>query len=745
MSDQELARDLGFLEAYTIGVGTMIGAGIFVLPGIVAASAGPASIVSFGISGFVSLLTALSLSELATGMPKAGGSYYFVNRALGSLFGSVVGWSMWAGLMFATAFYMLGFGQYLTYFFGNLPVALSALVMAALLVGVNYRGVKETGSLQNVIVVLLIGCILVFVSAGVFHVRWEVLRPFNPNGWGAVASAAATVYVTFIGFEVIATSAEEIKNPGRNLPLSMIASVLTPMLFYVLVMVVATGILPIPVLAASTIPVADVAREYLGVFGAVMMVVGAILATVSSANASILSAARVNFAMGRDRILSRWLNEVHPSFRTPYRAILVTGSVILVLIALGVGLETLADVASFSYLLTYALVHVAVIVMRRAAPEDYAPAFRIPRLLYPAVPIVGAVSCLLVVAQMRPLVLAIGLGVVGIGFVWYLVYARKRPVQASLVGEAIRPSAARRTAEGYRVVVPVANPTTEGQLLRIAAATAHGRADAELVAVNVIEVPLQTALSQGLEFEEERVRRQQELLEGARDVARKLGIGLRTRAVLGRSAGEVIQDVIEEERAAQVVLGWRGRRRRHEYILGSNLDPILRDASSEVTLVRLGRPEMRRVVVLVGEGPNAPLAVARARQLVALTPGASLTLLNVQRRESSDRPDPEAYGRALVARVATATGLEPGTYREAVLVAEDVRTTLLEVVRDYDVVCVGGTRTTALTQALFGSIPQALADEAPGSVVIVFGPQYRPRTVTDALIERLSERRSRRR
>ncbi|MFO8098149.1 MAG: amino acid permease, partial [Salinibacter sp.] len=152
--EQELARDLGFLEAYTIGVGTMIGAGIFVLPGIVANNAGPAGMISFLIGGAVSLLTALSLSELATGMPKAGGSYYYVNTALGSFFGSIVGWSMWAGLMFATAFYMLGFGQYLTYFFplGSTGVALSALVMAGLLVGVNYRGVKETGSLQNLIV-----------------------------------------------------------------------------------------------------------------------------------------------------------------------------------------------------------------------------------------------------------------------------------------------------------------------------------------------------------------------------------------------------------------------------------------------------------------------------------------------------------------------------------------------------------------------------------------------------------------
>jgi len=343
--EQDLARDLGFLEAYTIGLGTMIGAGIFVLPSIAAAQAGPASMIAFAVGGLVSLLAAISLSELATGMPRAGGSYYYINRALGSFFGSIVGWGMWAGLMFASAFYMLGFGQYLTFFFdfGELGIAVSALVMSALLVAVNYYGVKETGALQNIIVIALVGLILVFVAFGVLD--RPAIEEFNPFGWGQVALTVGTVYVTFIGFEVIATSAEEIQNPSRNLPLSMIAAVITPTLLYVLVMFVSTGTLSIETLADSRIPVADVAEVFLGDIGALMMVVGAVLATVSSANASILSAARVNFAMGRDRILSNWLNDVHPRFRTPYRAITATGAVILILIAVGVGIGTLAEVA----------------------------------------------------------------------------------------------------------------------------------------------------------------------------------------------------------------------------------------------------------------------------------------------------------------------------------------------------------------------------------------------------------------
>lgn len=738
--DQELARDLGFLEAYTIGVGTMIGAGIFVLPGIVANNAGPAGMVSFLIGGVVSLLTALSLSELATGMPKAGGSYYYVNRAMGSFFGSIVGWSMWAGLMFATAFYMLGFGQYLTFFYGNIPVAWSALGMAVLLIGVNYRGVKEAGALQNLIVILLIGFILVFLAFGVFNIDWSVFRPFNPNGWGAVASTAATVYVSFIGFEVIATSAEEIKNPGRNLPLSMIASVLTPMIFYVLVMLVSTGILPVSELAISNIPVADVAGEYLGTIGALMMVVGALLATVSSANASILSAARVNFAMGRDKILTSWLNKIHSKFRTPFRAIVITGVVILVLIGVGVGIETLADVASFLYLITYALVHIAVIVMRRAEPEDYNPDFKLPSWAYPVIPLLGAISCLVIVAQMRMLVLVIGGGIALVGVLWYFGYAATRAIKPSLVGDAIAAQArAPAPDERYRIVVPVANPQTEQHLIQIGGAIGKNYGEAEIVAVSVLEVPQQTSLEQGIKFEDERVRRQQDLLNSARNTAEQAGLGLRTRSIVAHSVSTAVLNVLQEERAQHLVLGWSGSRKRYQFILGSNIDHIVDEARCEISLVKPGTAPVKDIVVLVGTGPYTTLAIERGRDLlVSNNEGASLTLLTVQSPSTDQRVDPETAGRGLINSMAHESGLETDRYKSKVIVSDNVRESLLQSVENYDTVCIGATRSTAIRQVLFGSIPEEIGEHTDGTVIISRGPQYKPRTVTEGIVERLS-------
>jgi amino acid transporter/nucleotide-binding universal stress UspA family protein len=748
MTDQELARDLGFLEAYTIGLGTMIGAGIFVLPSIAAEAAGPASMISFAIGGIVSLMAALSLSELATGMPKAGGSYYYVNRSLGSFFGSIVGWGMWGGLMFASAFYMLGFGQYLTYFLpmGSTGVAIAALVMAAILTGVNYYGVKETGALQNVIVLALVGLIIVFIAFGILNVDMATLDPFNPNGWPAVAATAGTVYVTFIGFEVIATSAEEIKNPSRNLPLSMIAAVVTPTLMYVLVMFVSTGTLSIDALSTSRIPVADVAEQFLGELGAVAMVVGAVLATVSSANASILSAARVNFAMGRDNILTDWLNQVHERFRTPYRAIVATGAVILALIASGVPIGTLAEVASFSYLITYSLVHVAVVVMRRADPADYDPAFRIPSVLYPVVPTVGFVACIAILLQMNLIVQAIGVAIVVVGIVWYFAYARDRAVTEGLVGEAIAPEPT-TAADGrgnHRVVVPVANPETERDLLRLAAASAHAHEDeaAEIIAINVIEVPQQTSLSQDVEFEEERVRSQQELLDAARDIAEDLDIGIRTRAIVGRNVGDVVLDVVADEQADHVLMGWKGSRSAREHILGSNIDPVVENAPCEVTLVKLGateRPDtVEDVVALAGEGPHAPVAARRAAEFVSTTRGeTSLTLLNVQRPD--EEVDPRERGEEIIADVAERAGIEYVDYEPSVVVSEDVEATLLESVAAFDTVCVGATRSGSVSQALFGSIPETIGEEVDATVAMVRGPKETTRSVREGVIDRLNE------
>jgi len=352
----ELERNIGSLEAMTLGGGTMIGAGIFVLPGIAAEGAGPASAVSFVIAGLVALLAALSLSELATGMPIAGGSYHYVNRALGGLFGSVVGWGMWTGPMFASAFYMIGFGQYLVapipLLDGRVFVVLLGLVGLALIVGVNYYGTEESSQLQNLMIGTETAIVLVYVGVGLFFLDPANLDPFAPTGPRGIIATTGVVFVSFLGFEIIATVAGEVKDSGRTIPLTMLLSVVLVTALYALVMIVGTGVIPYEALGDSFVPVSDVAVVYMGSAGVAAIVAAAAVAAVSSSNSSILAAARVDFAMGRDDLTSDRLNVTHDRFGTPHRAIVATGLVTALLVAAGLGVEAivalLAEVASFT-------------------------------------------------------------------------------------------------------------------------------------------------------------------------------------------------------------------------------------------------------------------------------------------------------------------------------------------------------------------------------------------------------------
>jgi len=734
----ELERNIGSLEAMTLGGGTMIGAGIFVLPGIAAEGAGPASAVSFVIAGFVALLAALSLSELATGMPIAGGSYHYVNRALGGLFGSVVGWGMWTGPMFASAFYRVGFGQYLVapipLLDGRVFVVLLGLVGLALIVGVNYYGTEESSQLQNLMIGTETAIVLVYVGVGLFFPDPANLDPFAPTGPRGIIATTGVVFVSFLGFEIIATVAGEVKDPGRTVPLTMLLSVVLVTALYALVMIVGTGVIPYEALGDSLVPVSDVAVVYMGSAGVAAIVAAAAVAAVSSSNSSILAAARVDFAMGRDDLMSDRLNVTHDRFGTPHRAIVATGLVTALLVAAGLGVEAivalLAEVASFSFPVSHSLVHVALVVFRRADPDAYEPSFGIPDPLYPAVPVLGVLLTVLVISQMATLIVLLGLGIVALGTGWYVVFARDRAFDAGLLTDAVTPG----VSDAYRVVVPVANPDTQRGLIGLAAATARAHADEgtpELIAVNVLRVadpsPRQNVAAQ-------RLAHQQDLLETAREIAAGMDVNPRTRALIGSRVDETVLETLVEGDADQVLLGWQGSLTREGYVFGPNLDSVVERAPCEVSLVTLGNGTVGAPVALAGAGPHSPVAARRAVEF-ATVDGTVPTLLNVQRSMAGDGTDPFERGAAVVAEVADRAGLDPEDYETEVVVAHDVEAAILDAVRGYDTVRVGLSERSDASRVVFGTIAERVSQEAAGNVTVVRGP-YGTTPGTDASTER---------
>jgi amino acid transporter len=514
--EEELAKDLGPLAALTIGVGTMIGTGIFVLPGTAIAQAGSFTIVSFVIGGVIALLTALSASELGTAMPKSGGAYYYVNRALGPLFGSVAGWANWMGLAFASAFYMVGFSEYIQAIVGIEgalalgPLSLSvvkivALVGAGLFVAINYVGAKETGRLQNAIVVVFVAILGVFTAIGALRADPANLPP--AEGFGPTITTTGLIFVSYLGFVQITSVAGEIKNPGKNLPRAVIGSAVIVTVIYALVLIVMSAAVQQGFIAAQegmgNIAVVEAARLLIGPVGAVAMLFGGLLATASSANASILASSRINFAMGRDRIVSPDLNEIHDRFGTPYLSIAITGGFILLFVLIA-DVNTLATMGSVLHLVIYGLLNLALIVMREAEVPEYDPAYTVP--LYPVTPILGAVVSFALIAFIEPRVVLLGLGFVAFAVLWYLLYVRSRTVEGGVLADFVLSrseefpegavSAARSVQPdggGFRVMAPLANPEHETDLIEFGGALAKDRGG-ELVAVHVVTILDQTPL-----------------------------------------------------------------------------------------------------------------------------------------------------------------------------------------------------------------------------------------------------------
>jgi nucleotide-binding universal stress UspA family protein len=323
---------------------------------------------------------------------------------------------------------------------------------------------------------------------------------------------------------------------------------------------------------------------------------------------------------------------------------------------------------------------------------------------------------------MATLVVVIGSGIVAVGVVWYATYTRGRVVSEGLLSEAIRGE----PADPYRVIVPVANPATQRGLLRLAAASAHANEDrgtAELVAVNVTPVAHPSPL---LNVEADRAEHQRDLLENARDIAADMDVTLRTRTMVASDVGSGILEVLEDETADEVILGWDGTLDRDGHVLGATIDPVVRNAGCDVSVVDLRHETVGTPVALVAPGPNAP-AVAHQAVEVASVDGTVPTLLNVQSprgtdgSDGSDGSDAEERGRAIVVDAAEAAGLDPEEYEVRVVVADDVGRAVVEASDPYDTVCVGLSKRTEGSRIPFGAVTERVVRDVPANVVLVRG------------------------
>ena len=450
-----LERSLGLYSTMMISMGAMIGSGIFVLPALGYKKAGPAVVLAYVLAAIIVLPAALSKAEMATAMPESGGTYLYIDRALGPLAGTIAGVGAWFSLVFKSSFALVGLGAYLLLFapISQGAVKFVALGLAVLIVVLNISGTKLSGKVQAIIVSLvLVGLFGYTLNAG-FVAETSRFTPFTTHGSSGVVTAAAFVFVSYAGVTKIASIAEEVKNPGKNLPRAMIGSMSIMALIYIAVVGAVVALNDPKTLkeggpggTASLTPMADGAAALFGGFGVLVISVIAVVALTSMANAGVLSSSRFPLAMGRDDLFPPQLKVVDDRFSTPRNSILLTGALLLTLIAFVPVIE-LAKLASAFKILVFSIINVALIAFREADIPSYEPEFTSPG--YPYVQIFGVLAGFVLLTQMGTLPILGAVGITVGGLVIYLVYGRPRTERTGAIGTILD-----RRREESEAVVP---------------------------------------------------------------------------------------------------------------------------------------------------------------------------------------------------------------------------------------------------------------------------------------------------
>ena len=449
----KLKRKLGFWSVFCIAAGAMISSGLFVLPGLVYSEAGPAVILSYALAGLFVIPAMMSQAELATAMPRSGGAYFFVERAIGTLPGTFAGLANWFSIALKSAFALVGIGAFAHLLWPGMSVweiKSVAIASCVLFTALNIISVKGTGWAQILLVAILLGCLGVFVSFGFpafYKLSLAGHRPFAgfmDKGHMHILGTVGMVFVSFGGLTKVASVAEEIRRPGHNIPSAMFAAAFVVTLLYIAAIFVTVGVLEGEALSGSLTPLSLAAGEFLGTGGVILLSFAAMLAFITTANGGILAASRSPMAMSRDGLLPGIMQKVSKRFGTPYISILVTSTFMIVVITI-LDIPDLVKAASTMMLVLFLMVNIAVIIMRASKIQNYRPLYRSP--FYPWLQLAGTAIYLFLIidmiAEMGIMPLLVLGGFMLAGSSWYLVYVRAKITRVSALVQWVRNIAAK--------------------------------------------------------------------------------------------------------------------------------------------------------------------------------------------------------------------------------------------------------------------------------------------------------------
>ena len=635
---KKLQRTLSLPGAIAVSVGGML-SGIFVLPGLAVGITGSSVWLAFLVAALCILPAVLSKSELATAMPKSGGTYVYIERAFGPLFGTIAGIGLWLSLLLKSAFSLVGLSAYLYVLIeidasSTKGIALFALLVILLL---NVFGVKKVEKTQLIIVSISVLSLIGIVFFGTSSFDSSLLEPVFVDGSSGFITGVAFLYISYAGVTKIAAVAGEIKNPEKNLPRTMIFSLFLITMIYVLVALVLVGNVDASVLSTDIKPIHTLFQSIGGnTLGYVAGAVG-VITLLSMANSGVLASSRFPFAMGKDRLMPGFLGSVSSKFMTPVSAIITT-STLIALAILFLDVVKIAKLASAFKVLMFIFNELSVIVLRETNAQWYNPSFRSP--LYPYVQLFGIFSGIVLLAYLGIMPLISVFGVFVLGFIIFMIYGSKTDRSGVISNYGIfsflfkgkstieaEASSTNETSEEIinsdaEVVVPLLGEEKSPEtLVEIACSFIKNK---KLNAVNLIEAPNQLFL----EAVDVRSPKSESIKRRVLNLKKTLNADITYESVSTHNVANSIENITGQRKCKWLVMGWGGRASYGIWV-GNPIGWILRNVNSSFALYKdNGIRRFEKVVLALRPGRKNSAFIDVADNICCFY-GAKLSLLNI--------------------------------------------------------------------------------------------------------------------
>ena len=635
---KKLQRTLSLPGAIAVSVGGML-SGIFVLPGLAVGITGSSVWLAFLVASLCILPAVLSKSELATAMPKSGGTYVYIERAFGPLFGTIAGIGLWLSLLLKSAFSLVGLSAYL-YVLIEVDASLTkgiALLALFFILLLNVFGVKKVEKTQLIIVSISVLSLVGIIVFGTSSFDSNLLEPVFVDGSSGFITGVAFLYISYAGVTKIAAVAGEIKNPEKNLPRTMIFSLLLITTIYVFVALVLVGNVEASILSTDIKPIHTLFQSIGGnALGYVAGAVG-VITLLSMANSGVLASSRFPFAMGKDKLMPGFLGSVSSRFMTPVSAIITT-STLIALAILFLDVVKIAKLASAFKVLMFIFNELSVIVLRETNAQWYNPSFRSP--LYPYVQFFGIFSGIVLLAYLGIMPLISVFGVFVLGFIIFMIYGSKTDrsgvisnygilsflFKGKSTTESKAPSKNETSEEiinsDAEVVVPLLGEEKSPEtLVEIACSFVKNK---KLNAVNLIEAPNQLFL----EAVDVHSPKSESIKRRVLSLKKTLNADITYESVSTHNVANSIENITGQRKCKWLVMGWEGRASSGIWV-GNPIGWILQNVNSSFALYKdNGIRRFEKIVLALRPGRKNKAFIDVANNICSFY-GAKLTLLNI--------------------------------------------------------------------------------------------------------------------